>query len=189
MKNILLFHLGIENIGAINNKLNEDFDIKFFSYVKLIEEELRLKSTLGAKTHKYIKERYLPDTEVYFELLESYFKRSTDAGMLFSPFFELEEYLPRFIELHQTFEHSLYIIHFDETFEQTYKMVLENNLMLKSMDNFEEVVMKRAKNHYLYIQLKLDLTKNLPNRLVLNAHLPLEDLQTKIATFYTQNEN
>jgi len=189
MKNILIFHLGIEDMGAIDNKLKEDFDVKFFSYITLIQEELQLKSVLGKKTHIYIQKRCLPEAEVYFELLTSYFKRNTDSGMLFSPFFELEEYLPRFFELHRTFEYPLYVIHFNETFDQIYKMVYENNLMLKSMHNFEEIVMKQAKRKHLHCQLKLDLTKNLPNRLILNAHLPLEELQTKIAAFYTQDKN
>ncbi len=186
MKNIFIFHCGVENIATIDDSLESQYGLKFFSYVNLIKEEYHLKTELGLRTYEYIREQYLPETEVDFELIESYFQRSTDVGMVFTSFWSIE-YFSKFVELHKTYNHSLYIIHFYETFEQSYTSAwdgIKNNPQVQAIPNYQETVRRQVQSRHDSIQMTMNLTKDHPYNLVLDAHLPVEEHWAKIKAFY-----
>ena len=186
MKNIFIFHCGVENIATIDDSLESQYGLKFFSYVNLIKEEYHLKTELGLRTYEYIREQYLPETEVDFELIESYFQRSTDVGMVFTTFWN-HEYFSKFMELHRIYCHSLYFIHFYETVEKKLERSLSSsnsNPFIKSIPNYKERIWKKAQSNYAATKEKLILTKDHPYNLVLDAHLPVEEHWAKIKAFY-----
>ncbi|WP_299456989.1 hypothetical protein [uncultured Microscilla sp.] len=185
MKNIIMFYVGAVNMAELEKKLQQRLNLRYFSHIDLIWEEYELKSELGIKTYKYIKEQYLPETDVIFELLESYFMRPNDLpGMLFSPFFEKQNWV-KLLKLHKVCQHQLCIIHFHETVEQHYKKSLEDlNPYAHQIPNYEEKLWQRAQEHNQVIQERITLTSKYPDKLILDAYLPLEEQYKHIVALY-----
>lgn len=180
----MIFYLGEVDITKLEEKLQQKFKLKYFSHVDLIKEEYSLNTKLGQKTYECITEQYLPEMDVIFELLEAYFARSTDSGMSFSPFFE-KEYWAKFLKLHETYKHSLYFVHFHETAEHRYERSLKTaGIYLDQVPGYREMLWSKAENHYNSIQGELALTEEYPHRLILDAHLPLEEQYAKIVEFF-----
>ena len=180
----MIFYLGAVDDAKLEEQLQQKFKLRYYSHVDLIKEEYSLNTKLGQKTYEYVREQYLPEMDVMFELLEAYFARSTDPGMFFSPFFE-KEYWSKFLKLHKTYKHGLYFVHFHETAEQRYERSLKTaGVYLDQVPDYKEMLWNDAQYFYKSLQEEFALTEKHPHRLILDVHLPVEEQYTKIVEFF-----